>query len=188
VNEHQCLERIRQGGKQRAEAISQLYRQCAHRFLAYFQKHRVPGNDAEDLVQEVFVKVVRRCEEFRGEARIEAWMWRIARNCLIDYFRRARPEDPVDEDELIRLVGSDKNPGPLKSDGLEDCVRVAFAEFAQAHPDRAEVLRLIAFEGWDIAEVAAMLNRTSGATREYLSQCRKRLQVFLEPCRQYLTD
>jgi RNA polymerase sigma-70 factor (ECF subfamily) len=185
MHEDKWIKGIRQGGKHRAEAISQIYRQCAQRFLFYFQKHRVPSDHAEDLVQDVFVNIVKHCHEFRGEARIEAWLWRIARNCLIDYFRRARPEDPLDEDDLMRLGGTE-NPGNREI-GLEECVRKAFSEFAQAHPDRAEVLRLIAFDGWGIAEVATMLNRTSGAPREYLSQCRKKLQVFLEPCRQYLT-
>ena len=45
------------------------------------------------------MSVVRHCEDFRGETRIDAWMWRIARNTLIDYFRRARPEEPVEEDD-----------------------------------------------------------------------------------------
>jgi RNA polymerase sigma-70 factor (ECF subfamily) len=187
VNEQKCIEEIRRGGEQRTEAISRLYRAWAHRFLAYFQNHRVPHNDAEDLVQEVFVSVVRHCQKFRGDSRIEAWIWKIARNCLIDYFRRARPEEPVDEDDLIRLAGSDSHLDRNTSEGLENCVSVAFAEFAQAHPDRAEVLRLVAFDGWDVGEISVMLNRTLGATREYLSQCRKKLQVFLEPCKQYLT-
>lgn len=188
VNDQECLNKIKAGGQQRVDGISQLYRSYARRFLAYFLKHRVPREHAEDLVQDVFVNVVRHCGDFRGETRIDAWMWAIVRNCLIDYFRRSRPEDAVDEDDLVKLADVGQASQPDRGTGLEDCVQRAFAAFAEVYRDRAEVLRLVAFEGWSIAEVAAVLKRTPGATREYISQCRKKLQSFLEPCREFLVQ
>lgn len=186
ADDQDALDKIRQGGQPRTEGISQLYRGYARRFLAYFMKHRVPREHAEDLVQDVFVSIVRHAADFRGETRIDAWMWAIARNALIDYFRRARPEDPFDEDELVRLAEAQADPPRESSAGLEDCVRKAYAAFAERHADRAEILARFAFDGWSIDDVAAALRRTPGATREYLSQCRKKLKVFLEPCREYL--
>jgi len=186
ADDQDALNKIRQGGQLRVEGVSQLYHGYSRRFLAYFVKHRVSREHAEDLVQDVFVSVVRHAQDFRGETRIDAWMWAIVRNSLIDFFRRARPEDPFDEDDLIAVAeaqpGSQRDAGA----GLEDCVRRAYAAFTEAHRDRAEVLQRVAFEDWSIADVAAMLKRTPGATREYLSQCRKKLRAFLEPCRDYL--
>ena len=186
ADDQEALTKIRQGGRSRVEGISQLYRDYARRFLAYFIKHRVPHGLAEDLVQDVFVNIVRHAEGFRGETRIDAWMWAIVRNCLIDYFRRARPEEAVDEDDLVRLAQVADDPPADRGNELEECVRRAFAAFAEAYRDRAEILKLVAFQGWGAAEVAAVLGRTPGAAREYLSQCRKKLKSFLEPCREYL--
>lgn len=185
-DDQHALDRIRQGGEAQAEGVSQLYRAYARRFLFYFMKHRVPREHAEDLVQDVFVSIVRHADTFRGETRIDAWMWAIVRNALIDHFRRARPEDPFDEDDLVRISEAQSDSPRDASGGLEDCVRMAYAAFAESHADRAEMLARVAFEGWSIEDVAAMLKRTPGATREYLSQCRKKLKVFLEPCRDYL--
>jgi len=185
-DDQDALEKIRQGGTARTEGVSRLYRSHARRFLAYFLKHRVPRDHAEDLVQDVFVSIVRHAAEFRGETRIDAWMWAIARNALIDHFRRARPEAPFDEDDLVRLADAQADPPRDAGGGLEECVRRAYAAFARSHADRAEVLARVAFEGWSIEDVAALLKRTPGATREYLSQCRKKLKAFLEPCRDYL--
>jgi RNA polymerase sigma-70 factor (ECF subfamily) len=164
--DQESLNRIRRGGRERTEGVSRLYQAYARRFLAYFLKHRMPREHAEELVQDVFVNVVRHCGDFRGDTRIDAWMWAIVRNGLIDYVRRQRPEQSVDE--------------------LADCVRGAFAAFGETFRDRAAVLSLVAFDGWTIDDVAAMLKRTPGATREYLSQCRKKLKAFLEPCREFL--
>ena len=52
--------------------------------------------------------------------------------------------------------------------------------------EQAQALTLIAFYGWDIEEISRFLGRTQGATREYLSQSRKKLRPFLEPCHEYL--
>ena len=58
---------------------------------------------------------------------------------------------------------------------LEDaaCVRRAWRAFAADHPERAEALERAVLEEWNTAELAAFLNRSAGATREYVSQCRK---------------
>lgn len=183
-----ALDKIRRGGKQREAGVAQLYRVYARRFFTYFLKHRVAREAAEDLVQDVFVSIVRHADDFRGETRIDAWMWAIARNALIDHFRRARPEDPLDEDDLVRLAEAQADPPREAGVGLEDCVRRAYAAFAERYADRAEILARVAFDGWGIEDVAAVLKRTPGATREYLSQCRKKLRDFLEPCREYLRD
>lgn len=186
MTDQECLDHIRRGGKARADGIAQLYRSYARRFLAYLLKHRVPRQNAEELVQDTFVNIVRHCESFRGETRIDAWMWSILRNGLIDYVRKQRPEDALDEDELEAAAGGTEDAPEIDAENRDDCVRKAYAEFAQVHKDRAQVLALVTFESWSIDDVAAMLKRTPGATREYLSQCRKKLKVFLEPCREYL--
>jgi RNA polymerase sigma-70 factor, ECF subfamily len=174
------------GGKPRDNGIAQLYRAYARRFVAYLLKHRVPREHAEELVQEVFINIVRHCDSFRGDTRIDAWMWSIVRNALIDYMRRQRPEVTIDDDELINLAGAVEDSESDTSTDLDECVRKAFAAFSIANSDRAQVLSLVAFEGWSIEDVAVMLKRTPGATREYVSQCRKKLKDFLQPCREFL--
>ena len=180
------VERIRAGGNARAQAIGDLYRRYANRVLGHFVRQRVPRDQAADLVQDVFVNVVRRCEEFRGDARFATWMWTIARNVLIDHYRKLgrtplQDEIPDDDAGLDSLPAAEEQPRELR-----DCVQRAYSDFASAHAERAETLALVAFEGWSVEEVAAFLGRTPGAAREYLSQCRKRLRPFLERCRELL--
>lgn len=186
MTDQESLNKLRQGGKERAEGIEHLYRRYAKRFLAYFVRHRVPRQDADELVKDVFVSIVQDRDLFQGERRFDAWMWAIARDRLTSHFRRDHPEVRVD-DELLELVGNngvDLAPEPGSS--LEDCAHKAYAAFAAAHPDRAEMLARVAFDGWSIEDLAEALKRTPGAAREYLSECRRKLDVFLEPCRGFL--
>ena len=133
MTDQECLEKIRRGGKDCTDGVSRLYRDYARRFLAYFLKHRVPRQYAEELVQDVFVNVVRKCQDFRGDTRIDAWMWAIVRNALIDHVRRQRPEVRVDDEELLDSLADATADTPAEPDtGLEECVRKAYAAFAEA--------------------------------------------------------
>lgn len=189
MTDDECLEGIRAGGRARDAGISTLYRRYAKQIVGYFvYRHRLPQGQAEDLAQDCFVRVVRKCDEFRGETRIDAWVWAIARNCLMDHFRRQRPEDLVSDEDLERLSDATQAAAPDDVENLDDCVQKAYAAFAEAFGERAHWLSLTVFQNWSTEDVAAALNRTAGATREYLSQCRKKLKPFLEPCREYMTD
>ena len=95
--------------------------------------------------------------------------------------------DEFEEEQYIPTESNPANPG-VTIDSAEDCVQQALSLFAKEHSDRARVLSLAAIEGWDTKEVAAFIGRTLGATREYISQCRKYFSKYLEPCQEYLSD
>lgn len=183
-----CLMKIRRGGRARQEGISDLYRELAPAFLRFFMKHRVQRDQAEDLVQEAFVNITRACDDFRQDDRFEAWVWKIARNCLMDFFRERLPDTGLEDDWLDKLAEdrSDLQAGLNSDDGLADCVRRVFRAFSADHPSRAEALSLLTFYEWSIEEMADFLGRTKGATREYLSQSRKLMRPYLEGCRDFL--
>ncbi len=183
-----CLLKIRKGGRERQEGIAQLYREFAPAFLRFFMKHRVQRELAEDLVQEVFVNITRSCDGFRQDDRFDAWVWTIARNCLMDFYRQRLPDTGLEDDLLESLAEerSDLQAALGSDDGLADCVRRVFQAFSADHPSRAEALSLLSFHEWGIEQMAAFLGRTKGATREYLSQSRKLMRPYMEDCRDYL--
>lgn len=99
-SERVLLERLAAGGDARRLAVGTLYRRFEPRFRRYFQAQRLGEAEAEDLVQDVFVKVVRACGEFRGESRADTWLWTIARNTLISKLRARQPETSLEEFDL----------------------------------------------------------------------------------------
>lgn len=188
MNGQDCLLKIRLGGNERRDGISQLYREYSAPFLRYFLKHRVRRELAEEMVQDVFVNITRSCDSFRQEDRFDVWLWKIARNRLMDHYRRRLPEIELEEDMLDALSQErdDLQVGHENDGGLADCVRRSFQSFATDHPSHAEALSLLSFHEWTVEEMASFLGRTHGATREYLSQCRKRLRPYIEICREYI--
>src|SRR5688572_29675544 len=71
---------------------------------------------AEDLVQDIFVRILKYRATFRDDGSFETWLYRIARNARADYFRRRTPVEPLEGEALDQ---PEKAPGPalqLQSD------------------------------------------------------------------------
>jgi RNA polymerase sigma-70 factor (ECF subfamily) len=181
------LQRIADGGRERERAVAELFQDYRRPLLAFLARQGVSLEEGEDLLQDVFVKIAATANTFRGESAVSTWIYEIARNRLYDHYRARKPEVILDEEGWSKLA----EDCPSESDtsaaqSIDDCVQQAFAQFARAFPERAEAVRRVAMDGWTIADVAKFLSRTEGATREYLSQCRKKLRAFLDPCRELL--
>lgn len=145
---------------------------------------------AEDVVQEGMIKVWQRCATFRGPADPLAWIRQIVRNTLIDAVRARPPEQPLQDEEgeltpaaqaavhrlSVETIGTPDDT--LRSHQVEQVFRRCFARFAAAHPEHAMVLRWVVEDGLDNAAVEQLLDRTPGATREFISQCRKKARPF----------
>lgn len=181
---------IRQGGKERDQGMDALYRKYAAHFRKFYLYHGLNKEESEDVAQNTFANIVRYCDSYKGDAPLAAWLWKIARNCMIDYLRenRKHPEGTLTEDEWDALINTIHmiNPPPT-GDTLQDCVRRGFAELARKFSGAAYALSL-QMEGYDTTYIAAAIKKpTTGATRQYLSECRKKIEEFLRPCREYLS-
>lgn len=152
---------------------------------------------AEDVVQDAMVKAWQRCATFRGPGEPIAWIHQIVRNTLLDALRRRAVQAPREEP----LHGEDGQLTPqvtaavagLSADDVatpesamaehqvEAVFRRCFEQFAAAHPEHATVLRWVVEDGLDNAAIEVLLERSPGATREFISQCRKKARPFLAP-------
>ena len=177
----------RDGGRAIERALRELDR-CY--FVLLLRECRRVVRDAEaarDVVQETFIKVWRRCATFRGDADLLAWIRVVLRRSILDHFRShaAREVPSGSAEELIDEAG----PALLleaarpddESRGLEAaaCFERCWERFAAACPAHAAVIGWIAEDGLDHEQIAALLERSPGATREYISQCRKRAREYL---------
>lgn len=191
-DDHQALLRIAGGGNARDKALERLYRQHRPKLLASLRKKGLSLDEAEDVVQHVFVQVVKSAHTFRGDSAVSSWMHQIAHNAMVDRFRGTHREVLVGEEAWEHLSNTrpDDRPCPMELDprqALQQCFDNAYAAFRKAHPAAADLIfKTLENEDWKSLDIAAYLGRTAGAAREYLSQCRKKLKQFMEPCRPLL--
>lgn len=182
-----CLRRIAAGGPPAAEAIAALYRGYRLRVLGHLLREGITASAAEDILHTVFIKVAERSGQWKGDGAAGAWFWSIVRNTRIDFLRARRLETVVDDEGWEALTNqASAGADDPSSQALQECVSYALQRFARDHPERAEALRLLHLEKWSIAQVAAFIGRTAGATKEFLSQCRRVFKPYLKPCLEFL--
>lgn len=187
LDDHVVLSLLQEGGAKRQQGIRILYERYAPKFTWYFRKNKIAESYIEDVTQETFINIIRGCGHFRFESNVSVWLWTIARNTQTSYFRseaRKAVHYAIDVDNAE--TPPDLSSSTIPGDSLEECVHEVLRRFSNHDESRANALKLVAIEGWSMAELSAFLGRTTGATREYISQCRKHLRPFLELCRDYL--
>jgi RNA polymerase sigma-70 factor (ECF subfamily) len=141
----------------------------------------VLGNslDAEDAVQETFLKVQRSIASFRGQSSFVTWTYRILINTCYDARRsRLRKKEVANDD-------SEEAPRPEPSaPGAHPSLRMALERaLAKLTKHQRDVFLLYEVEGFRHAEIAGMLEMTETASKNTLFQAKKNLRQMLEPPR-----
>jgi RNA polymerase sigma-70 factor (ECF subfamily) len=141
--------------------------------------------DAEDAVQETFLKAYRQIGSFDGQAQFSTWLYRIAANCACDLLRARtrRKESPHPEatDGTQAMAFASAAPSPERiamSRQVHGRLRAALAQLSPAE-QAAFVMRH--FEGISITEISKALGRSSGATRHSVFRAAEKLRRALEP-------
>ncbi|MCC6394975.1 MAG: RNA polymerase sigma factor [Bryobacterales bacterium] len=147
--------------------------------------YRLTGNeqDAEDVVQESFLRAYRQLEKYDGRAGFHTWLYRIAANYALDLLRsRKRINQRKDEDGLSML---DNIPTPepsadraVLSSQLQQ--RLASAMAALSQQERAAFV-LRHFEGHSIDEIGEALGVGESATKNSIFRAVQKLRRALEP-------
>ena len=160
-----------------------LYRECLRTI-------RDPES-ARDLVQETFIKVWQRCASFRGDSELLPWIRSILRHGILDRLRRRVPEAPLEESDGEASAALERRMAEASPQGagvpedeawrreLDACFERCWERFEATSPAHATVLGWVVEDGLGNDEISALLGRTPGATREFVSQCRKRARVHL---------
>jgi len=141
----------------------------------------VLGNpiDAEDAVQETFLKVQRSIASFRGQSSFATWTYRILINTCYDARRsRLRKKEVANDDSEETPRHEPRAPGAHPA--LRMALERALAKLTQHQRD---VFLLYEVEGFRHAEIARMLEMTEAASKNTLFQAKKNLRQMLEPPR-----
>lgn len=199
MHEEEIINAIVAGGRQQELALRALYRKGAE-FRRYFIfKMRLEEQIAEELVQETIIKIFKAAPTYTGgsgfgDDSANAWLWKLARNCAFDFIRRSKAEEvPLEQEdgildsEFVRVEAGVGifNQVPRKI-SAEECMLNGLEVFAAHFPDRARALEM-QMDGESIDSIANRIDRTVGATKEFLSQCKKKLAPYIEHCLPLLT-
>lgn len=154
------------------------YHQDVFQFLIYLVKDR---SVAEDLSHEVYVRVLKSYERFQGKSSEKTWLFAIAKNVAIDYFRkqavRSAHSFTAFDWETEQLVSPTKSPESFIE--LNDETRKILEALEKCTGDQQMVIIMRYFQELSIAETAAILNWTEGKVKTTQHRAIKQLRELL---------
>ncbi len=150
---------------------------------SYTLAFRLTGNaeDAQDVVQEAYIRAYKSLKRFRGDAKFTSWMYRITANCAKDHLIKGSRNRHDDLDEASEAV--DERPGPEARLGAADERRVLNDALQSLPPEMRAVVVLRDVYDLPHEAIAAELGISEGAAKVRLHRARRKLRERLFPLR-----
>jgi len=147
-------------------AFEELYNRYADKLFRFLLLRVGDRTEAEDLVAMAFERVLHRIDTFKGKsvASFSAWIYQVARNLLIDHYRR-KSKLETSPLENHRATVTDTSPSPAKRIETTETTRTLYDAISTLTPVQQQVVALKFFEGMSNAEIAAVVGKSEGAVK-----------------------
>lgn len=163
----------------------ELYRRFAPKMYAVCMRYANNADDAQDLLQEGFIKVYRNLEKFRAEGSFEGWVRRVFVNTSIEHFRRKNTLYSITEKEENVIEDSDITA----LDNLAEKDIIALVQ--ELSPGYRTVFNMYVVEGYSHKEIGKILGISEGTSKSQLARAKailqKKVQERLEENRKSFT-
>ena len=159
-------------GKQKYQ--ESLYKTYSPKMFAICLRYANGYHNAEDILQEGFVKVYKNIHRFRHEGSFEGWMRRIFVNTAIEHYRKAVHMYPILE--VNYAAGNTVNDHTIEQLAAQDLMKVV----QKLSPGYKTVFNLYVIEGYQHKEIAKMLGITEGTSKSQLARARYLLQKMVK--------
>jgi RNA polymerase sigma-70 factor (ECF subfamily) len=152
----------------------ELYRRFSPRMYAVCLRYAGTAEEAQDILQEGFIKIFKKLDTFRSEGSFEGWIRRIFVNTAIEHFRRKKYLQPVTEREENTLEGNYLSAldGMAEKDILELVQKLS--------PGYRTVFNMYVVEGYTHKEIGDMLGISEGTSKSQLSRAKVILQDMVK--------
>jgi RNA polymerase sigma-70 factor (ECF subfamily) len=143
--------------------------------------------DAEEITQDVFLKIHQKGASFRKEAELKTWIYRIAINSSLDYIKAKQAEKRKWWQSALRLEPSDTTESKmieLNHPGIQlenkESLEALFRQINRLAANQKTALILLKVEGLSQAEAADIMEITEKALESLFQRAKKNLRAFLD--------
>ena len=167
------LAKAKQGHDEALGEIYSLYFKKIYRFIFYRVSHK---EIAEDLAEEVFLKAFTKIVSIDENLAFEGWLYQIARNLVIDYYRQNKLTAPLEE--LENTLSYESNVVDLLN--LQQQQKILLEILKELGAEQQIVIKLKFLEGLENNEIAELLHKNEGAIRVIQHRAIAKLQELIK--------
>jgi len=149
-----------------------LYKTLAPRMLAVCMRYAHDKDEAQDILQEGFIKMFNNVHNYRGEGNLEGWVRRIMVHCAISRYRKQKPVVLVDDFGEDNSQGSNNNAHGLEEQDLLNMIQTLPATYRS-------VFNMYAIEGYSHQEIGNELGISELLSRTTLHRARTALKEMI---------
>lgn len=157
-----------------------VFAEFQRRLRAFVSRRVRNAADVDDILQETFLRIHRHLAEVRGEDRLAAWVFQVARSAMVDHYRRQRPGEALSEEHeppAPNVAGSPASAGELEE--LAGCLAPMVDSLPP--PDR-EAIDLSEIKGLTQREASAHAGVTLSGMKSRVQRARRKLKAMLLDC------
>jgi RNA polymerase sigma-70 factor (ECF subfamily) len=178
ATEDKSLLLLLQDPESRSRAFDQLVRQYQRTLYFHIRRLVIEHEDADDVLQNTFIKAWRYIGNFRGEASLKTWLYRIATNEALSFLQKKKKQAFTDIGDLNdSLQHSLKNGSYIDGDKIQICLQEAILTL----PDRQRlVFNMRYFDELKYSEIAKILELSEGALKASYHHAAKKVEKYLQ--------
>ena len=174
-SDNQLMEEVRDGKVEKLAILFERHHVILYNFFLRLTANR---SISEDLVQDVFFRILRYRHTYRGESKFTIWMYQISRNAHVDYLRKRKEEIPLDEQWTVPL-SREQTP----AENMEQLEKITLLRQALAKLSlkKREILVLSRFQNLKYKEIAELLGCNTGTVKAHVHRATKELgEIYFE--------
>ncbi len=166
---------VREGN---VEKLGDLFERHSAHLFNYLYRLTGDRHLSEDLVQEVFVRMLKYRHTYRGESKFTTWMFQIARNARVDHFRKVpQGEVPIEEDKGQHVSAL---PTPVEHAEQEEEMRLLLNALRMLPVEKRELLLLRGFQGLKFEEIARAMSCSVNTIKGRALRAVQELKVLVQ--------
>lgn len=146
--------------------IDELIEEYSNMILQIAYQNLFNKSEAEDITQEVFIKLIKNLKNLKSKEHIKAWIIRVTINLSKDYNKSFWNKNTTAIDEELKYFDEEN--------------RSVFKELSKLNPEYRNIIYLYYYQGYKINEISEILSMNPNTVSSYLTRARKELKNILE--------
>lgn len=175
LSDRELVEMLREP-RTRREGFAVLVKQYSEKLYWKVRRIVLSHEDANDVLQNVFIKVWSNLQNFQGKSSLSTWLYRIAINESLDFLRKQKLADKVSADEDVSVASRLMNDEYFDGDEVQARLQEAVARLPEV---QRMVFNLKYFEEMKYSEMSQILNTSEGALKASYHLAVKKITEYL---------